>query len=257
MSIEQDKRAEALAKWIREVEGNGIPITTMMRSAYRDGWDDHASKSPTPIDSAKVEDTGEYANRMLSYELAGVIVDTETHGFDDACLATIKRVHDALLNATTVPIAQATGEADGWKLVPIKPTDDMAKAGKDQWYKTFTQHDLYVAMVSAAPTPSTQAVGEPVNFPYQKTFNAIAAATSVCAGCVAISVIDFREAFGEANAQVPMTDATPERKLTVDLVVLVMKLMRHLPKGDPESDKAMKLLKDNGFIHTYRLADKS
>lgn len=33
-------------------------------------------------------------------------------------------------------------------------------------------------------------------FPYQKTFDAIAAATSVSAGHVAISVIKFREAFG-------------------------------------------------------------
>jgi hypothetical protein len=41
-------------------------------------------------------------------------------------------------------------------------------------------------------------------FPYQKTFNAIAAATEVQAGRVAISVIKFREAFG------PITHPTPD-----------------------------------------------
>lgn len=53
------------------------------------------------------------------------------------------------------------------------------------------------------------------------------------------------------------TDGTTERKLTVDLAVTVMRLMRHLPKGDPEFDKAMKLLNENGFIKTYTLSGKS
>ena len=40
-------------------------------------------------------------NRKQSYELAGVIVDTELgHGFDDICLNTIKRVEQYLLGNT-------------------------------------------------------------------------------------------------------------------------------------------------------------
>ena len=44
-------------------------------------------------------------------------------------------------------------------------------------------------------------------FPYQKTFDAIAAATSVSAGGVSISVIKFREAFGNTQP-LPQTDAS-------------------------------------------------
>lgn len=52
--------------------------------------------------------------------------------------------------------------------------------------------------------PAKRAMAEaqaerPGPFPYQRTFNAIAAATEVCAGNVAISVIKFREAFGPTS----------------------------------------------------------
>lgn len=42
-------------------------------------------------------------------------------------------------------------------------------------------------------------------FPYQKTFNAIAAATKVEAGHIAISVADFCKAFGAAAPQAGAT----------------------------------------------------
>lgn len=48
-------------------------------------------------------------------------------------------------------------------------------------------------------------------FPYQKTFNAIAAATSISGGHVAISVAKFVEAFGAASpAQTALTDLHDE-----------------------------------------------
>jgi hypothetical protein len=33
-------RDAALKKWIKEVDGNSIEVTSLMKSAYRDGWED-------------------------------------------------------------------------------------------------------------------------------------------------------------------------------------------------------------------------
>lgn len=60
-----------------------------------------------------------------------------------------------------------------------------------------------IALRFAAPTPSASSV--PVAFPYQKTFNAIAAATSVCGGQIAVSVAKFVEVF---DAAPPVNTAT-------------------------------------------------
>ncbi|WP_431290438.1 hypothetical protein [Burkholderia cepacia] len=57
----------------------------------------------------------------------------------------------------------------------------------------------YARMLEAAPQPA-QADARAEQFPYQKTFNAIAAATSVEGGNVSISVKAFREAFGDTQA---------------------------------------------------------
>jgi hypothetical protein len=56
--------------------------------------------------------------------------------------------------------------------------------------------DKYCFVIAGAGDDAAPAQSEA--FPYQKTFDAIAAATSVSAGRVAISVIKFREAFGVA-----------------------------------------------------------
>lgn len=53
---------------------------------------------------------------------------------------------------------------------------------------------------AAAPKKNAQAGARDQQFPYQKTFNAIAAATSVEGGNVSISVKAFRDAFGDAQA---------------------------------------------------------
>ncbi len=43
----------------------------------------------------------EKANKEQSYELRGVIIDTEEgNGFDDVCLNTVKRVHNYLFRKT-------------------------------------------------------------------------------------------------------------------------------------------------------------
>lgn len=42
-------------------------------------------------------------------------------------------------------------------------------------------------------------IGKPINWPYQQTFDAIAAATAVEGGAVAISVVKFAEAFGQLH----------------------------------------------------------
>ena len=55
---------------------------------------------------------------------------------------------------------------------------------------------------------NAQAPSVPADFPYQKTFNAIAAATSVCGGQIAVSVAKFVESFNgapQANAKSTMT----------------------------------------------------
>ncbi|WMR34749.1 hypothetical protein [Metapseudomonas otitidis] len=53
----------------------------------------------------------------------------------------------------------AAGVPEGWKLVPIKPTDDMVVAFAEQWYSKKQVYDdpdmddAYASMLSAAPTP--------------------------------------------------------------------------------------------------------
>ncbi|KVE27228.1 hypothetical protein WS67_12045 [Burkholderia singularis] len=103
------------------------------------------------------------------------------------------------------------------------------------------------------PVAPADAPAEP--FPYQKTFNAIAAATTVEGGNVAISVKAFRDAFGDAPAEAlePHSD-----DVAVDSFAAVMKhklalardkgrggwetcspadlsrmLLEHVDKGDP------------------------
>jgi hypothetical protein len=51
---------------------------------------------------SKIQDQHYLANRNLSYQLLGVIIDTEEgSGFDGVCLNTVKRVHNYLANGTT------------------------------------------------------------------------------------------------------------------------------------------------------------
>ncbi|HDR9756473.1 TPA: hypothetical protein ACK3Q6_001650 [Burkholderia cepacia] len=71
----------------------------------------------------------------------------------------------------------------------------------------------------AAPQPA-QADAPTQQFPYQKTFNAIAAATSVEGGNVSISVKAFRDAFGDAqvDAREGLTDALRQAREELSLV---------------------------------------
>ena len=67
--------------------------------AEQAGWDNHHSKFDTRIEKFAELIVGECArlNLELSYELAGVIVDTEEGiGFDSVCLNTVKQVHNSL-----------------------------------------------------------------------------------------------------------------------------------------------------------------
>ena len=67
--------------------------------AEQAGWDNHHSKFDTRIEKFAELIVRECArlNLELSYELAGVIVDTEEGiGFDSVCLNTVKQVHNSL-----------------------------------------------------------------------------------------------------------------------------------------------------------------
>ena len=67
--------------------------------AEQAGWDNHHSKFDTRIEKIAELIVRECArlNLELSYELAGVIVDTEDGiGFDSVCLNTVKQVHNSL-----------------------------------------------------------------------------------------------------------------------------------------------------------------
>ena len=67
--------------------------------AEQAGWDNHHSKFDTRIEKFAELIVRECArlNLELSYELAGVIIDTEEGiGFDSVCLNTVKQVHNSL-----------------------------------------------------------------------------------------------------------------------------------------------------------------
>ena len=67
--------------------------------AEQAGWDNHHSKFDTRIEKFAELIVRECArlNLELSYELAGVIVDTEEGiGIDSVCLNTVKQVHNSL-----------------------------------------------------------------------------------------------------------------------------------------------------------------
>ena len=67
--------------------------------AEQAGWDNHHSKFDTRIEKFAELIVRECArlNLELSYELAGVIIDTEEGiGFDSVCLDTVKQVHNSL-----------------------------------------------------------------------------------------------------------------------------------------------------------------
>ncbi|KVZ27005.1 hypothetical protein WL14_00745 [Burkholderia cepacia] len=80
----------------------------------------------------------------------------------------------------------------------------------------------------AAPQPA-QADAQAEPFPYQKTFNAIAAATSVEGGNISISVKAFRDAFGDAPAEA----CEPEKIDTKARMDWADGILRKLPPIDP------------------------
>ncbi|HDX8367391.1 TPA: hypothetical protein RQN08_002639 [Aeromonas dhakensis] len=59
-----------------------------------------------------------------------------------------------------VPISVSVPE--GWKLVPVEPTDQMFEAGNSAYWSTSTNHDAiiatYRAMLTAAPKPDGSAI---------------------------------------------------------------------------------------------------
>lgn len=118
------------------------------------------------------------------------------------------------------------GEANPVVTVPLLHYQDLVrKAGElrdlktdgaiwereafEAWFKTagiWNDVIAWRAWQARASLTAEKVAAEP--FPYQRTFDAIAAATSVCAGRVAISVIDFRKAFAAPQPAQPTQAAT-------------------------------------------------
>lgn len=120
--------------------------------------------------------------------------------------------------AVTLPVEDSSPEpldnstAKQWWVQELDALRALPSITADQKRAIATVHHLLktVAKYVRDATPAAKA-GRPEPFPYQRTFNAIAAATEVCAGNVAISVIKFREAFGRAQdptepVALPVTD---------------------------------------------------
>jgi hypothetical protein len=60
------------------------------------------------------------------------------------------RIADAL--ALPLPVQESVPE--GWKLVPIEPTDEMVKAGRDVEPLHSTSADVYRAILASSPSPT-------------------------------------------------------------------------------------------------------
>jgi len=138
------------------------------------------------------------------------VVCTSPSRYANADLLAFARAVIAADRATAhVSVAEPVGKIIGsdpilgWHMHALVP-----------WEEIGAETLLYATQPAADNAPQAPSAGSvAVDFPYQKTFNAIAAATSVCGGHVAISVIDFREAYNAAppaNAQAPsMLDEKP------------------------------------------------
>ena len=66
--------------------------------------------------------------------------------------------YNELCRVVRAAMAQRANAAEGWKLVPIEPTDAMMEAAQAEWFKGCADPTMHVwdAMLAAAPTPAAQ-----------------------------------------------------------------------------------------------------
>lgn len=153
------ERDEALAKWQRECEGGSVPVTPMMRHAYRDGWADALAGQ-----SAGVAEPI-YQTRWGSPET--VWGDVEKAAYDDfeSFGYAARRIVYA---AAPAPVCQSAGVPTGYALVPIEPTSQQLEGMCESYWgdgwddedlryaRIIDARNMYKAGLAAAPAPVSE-----------------------------------------------------------------------------------------------------
>ena len=104
----------------------------------------------TPTNEARVQEVLELASRLIQECRTGD-------------LTTIGMVWDFLESALRSLAASATQVPQGWKLVPVEPTEEMLNAGISARRDMGATEDVFAAMVAASPpTPQAATQGEAV-----------------------------------------------------------------------------------------------
>jgi len=139
------------------------------RSNQSDDWEVWQARAAlSKPDAASAASANDVLNACITYVVHG---DADFSGMDLALVAYFKqKVAESTIEPLEAPGSQGRAL---WKLVPVKPTDDMIVAFAEVWYSKIRciddceMEDAYAAMLEAAPsagatarrTPGTVEVG--------------------------------------------------------------------------------------------------
>lgn len=230
-----DERAAFEAFWVRDVSdayrnmaldnlaksraGDGIYGNAKAQAAW-EGWQARAVLSAQPSDSdAQIDWPGLYKASIKDNErMEKAITDYSEllQALQKALFYWMPKVFDERSANDAYLLFGYTGdESECWgdrayAALTAQPSDAAATNHVADDRNMVDRAALATTEAPAVDAPKALTTGAVEPFPYQKTFDAIAAATTGYASChVGISVIKFREAFAAHPASEPQSEAQP------------------------------------------------